>query len=88
MSIWNLHIGWFVLIAFAVLALVIIGMEWVCWRQKRDVYITKVMDDDEVELFINKIAKGHLYGHCAEDVAKKLLAGEHPFDMREKSYGK
>ena len=41
MSIWNLHIGWFVLIAFAVLALVIIGMEWVCWRQKRDVYIER-----------------------------------------------
>jgi len=41
MSIWDLHIGWFYLFAFAVLMLTVIGMEFICWRQKRDTYIER-----------------------------------------------
>ena len=40
-NIWNLHIGWFVIVALAALFLPLIGMEWACWRAKKNTYITK-----------------------------------------------
>ena len=41
MNLWQIHLGWFVLGAFAVLALVMIGMEWWCWREQKALFITK-----------------------------------------------
>ena len=43
MSIWNLHIGWYWLIAFAVLMLIVFGME--CgWFIKREPVVIKSVD--------------------------------------------
>ena len=41
MSIWNIPLGWFVIVALAALFLSLIGMELACWKQKRDMYISK-----------------------------------------------
>lgn len=45
MSIWDIDIGWFMLGAFFVCAIVIISIERICWKQKRDTYITKELDE-------------------------------------------
>ena len=38
---WNLNLGWFALGTFVILSLVIIGMELICRKQKRDTYIDR-----------------------------------------------
>ena len=45
MSIWDIHIGWFVIVALAALFLALIGMELACYRAKKNTYITKGDDN-------------------------------------------
>ena len=40
-NLWNIHIGWFVLVALAALFGALIGMELACRRAKKNTYITK-----------------------------------------------
>jgi len=48
MNIWDIHLGWFVIVALAALFLALIGMEIACRRAKKNIYITKGDDDAQV----------------------------------------
>jgi len=41
MNIWDIHLGWFVIVALAALFGALIGMELACWRAKKNTYITR-----------------------------------------------
>ena len=38
---WNIHLGWFVIVALAALFLPLIGLELWCYRAKKNTYIKR-----------------------------------------------